>query len=282
MKSNGLRLALGWVFLMLLTAGGTFYAADALDQHGALDKLALHDKFGYAKATIASVPTQGTGATSSSAPAASGTPPASNNSQIAQYNGSTQQPQQIQPAQQTLPPASQLFPQASQQQQPQQGQQTLPNASQLFPQASQQQQPQVAPPQQAPNQQQPVPQNNPPPQISQQQLYQQQRQQQLYQQQQAQNNRPQQPVRTMSPALRDRLTDVVSRAEATFAQWRPIKRSLQSMGQPLRPEISAALGSLQRFTQQAQSLARSGDAAGAEHAMDMAEKQMQILKEARE
>lgn len=276
MKSNGLRLALGWVFLMLLTAGGTFYAADALDQHGALDKLALHDKFGYAKATIASVPTQGTGATSSSAPAASGTPPASNNSQIAQYNGSTQQPQQ------TLPNASQLFPQASQQTPPQQAQPTLPNASQLFPQASQQQQPQVAPQQQPSNQQQPVPQNNPPPQISQQQLYQQQRQQQLYQQQQAQNNRPQQAMRTMSPALRDRLTDVVSRAEATFAQWQPIKRSLQSMGQPLRPEISAALGSLQRFTQQAQSLARSGDAAGAEHAMDMAEKQMQILKEARE
>jgi len=172
-----------------------------------------------------------------------------------------------------LPNASQLFPQASQQQQPQQAQQALPNASQLFPQASQQQQPQVAPQQQPRNQQQPVPQNNQPPQIS---------QQQLSQQQQAQNNRPQQAVRTMSPALRDRLTDVVSRAEATFAQWQPIKRSLQSMGQPLRPEISAALGSLQRYTQQAQSLARSGDAAGAEHALDMAEKQMQILKEARE
>ncbi|MGA2599102.1 MAG: hypothetical protein ABSH09_19170 [Bryobacteraceae bacterium] len=276
MKSNTLRLALGWVFLMLLTAGGTFYAADALDQHGALDKLALHDKFGYTKATIASVPTQGTGAASSSAPAGSGTSAAPNNSQIAQYNGSNQQPQlppQPQQTQQTLPNASQLFPQASQQQQPQQAQQALPNASQLFPQASQQQQPQVAPQQQPRNQQQPVPQNNQPPQIS---------QQQLSQQQQAQNNRPQQAVRTMSPALRDRLTDVVSRAEATFAQWQPIKRSLQSMGQPLRPEISAALGSLQRYTQQAQSLARSGDAAGAEHALDMAEKQMQILKEARE
>jgi len=82
--------------------------------------------------------------------------------------------------------------------------------------------------------------------------------------------------------VNERLIDVKSRAEAARNSWASIERSLRGMNQPLRPEISAALSSMRRFTQQAEQSLHNGDTAAARRYLDQAEKQMELLRQYRE
>jgi len=264
MNSNLLRLTVGWVFLMGMTAAGTYYAADEVDHRFGLEKYAIHEKFGYARATLASVTN---GSQTPASPVNPPVAPPSSPSSVAPPNQPPANPVSPQP----FPPnsyQSQTNPTYPPPRSPSAPQQNFP--SRAYQQPPYQQQPNY---QRPPQQQQPPQysqQQNPPPQ---------------YQQpppRQPSNGRLAQFGGGGDPALRDRLTDVESRAEAVYAEWLPIKRSLESSGQALRPEIGAALSSLQRFTQQAKASYQAGDNAGAAHAMDMAEKQMQILQKARD
>jgi hypothetical protein len=237
---NTARLVAGWFFLMGLTAAGTYYATDEVDQRVSLSKFNIYEKLGVTKYATASVPIP-------SVPVNPGqvNPPVVVNPPLSPVN----------------PPANQVTPTpgAVGYLQPQQ-----PNNSQTQPQY---QQP-VNPPQN-------IPQPGVQPRVNQQPSYQPPGQQ-----------RQQIPSSNQMPAdyaqARTRLTSLQGQAQAEAQYWEEIKKSLASMHQPLRPEISAALGTLNRATAQADQSLRGGDTGTARQLMDLAEKQIQILNKAKE
>jgi hypothetical protein len=79
--------------------------------------------------------------------------------------------------------------------------------------------------------------------------------------------------------VNDRLIDVRSRADASAGHWAGIEASLRSMNQPLRPQIKAALGSLKQNVATADQALRAGDTASARHYVEQAEKQLDILRQ---
>ena len=247
MNSNILRLTVGWFFLMALTAAGTYYFTDEVDKKVGLEKYALHRKLGYARATLASItptPPSITPVPPEKPPSLPITPPATSSSLTPP---SFAPKTSAVPAPSSAPPSEATSPAISP---AASGAASTPPVTYGVPKTAV------------------TPAYEPPPVYS----------------------RPSgrgtlghfgEPP-SGDPAVRDRLTDVESRAGATYAQWQPIRRSLESMGQSLRPEVSAALSSMQRYVQQAHAAYRAGDNAAATHALDMAEKQIEILKQARE
>jgi hypothetical protein len=78
--------------------------------------------------------------------------------------------------------------------------------------------------------------------------------------------------------LQQRLVQTQEEAKSAAGFWAPIKASLASSGQPLRPPIQTALGTLSRSTENASRSLRGGDLTGARMSLDTADQQLRILE----
>jgi len=78
--------------------------------------------------------------------------------------------------------------------------------------------------------------------------------------------------------LQQRLVQTQEEAKAAAGFWGPIKASLASSNQPLRPQIQTALGTLARSTENASRSLRGGDLTGARMSLDTADQQLKILE----
>jgi hypothetical protein len=78
--------------------------------------------------------------------------------------------------------------------------------------------------------------------------------------------------------LRGHFIDVQVRVAAMEERWRPIIDRLKAINQPLRGDITTALGRLRSYTDQAQQALNTGDADGVKHDLDVAEKQLTFLE----
>lgn len=246
---NVLRLVFGWLFLAALTAAGTFYAMDEVDQRVGLAKFHLHEKFGMIRYASVPAPKPGPGPTPVPTPGPTPVP--------------TPTP---------TPGPDPLRPPVSVDPTP--GPTPGPGPALVVPTPTPTPSPVVPTPTPGPDPARrthvtPDPYRPPTP-----------------------TPTPPSPRDGMSstPAskprdfdeVNERLIDVKSRAEAARNSWASIERSLRSMNQPLRPEISAALSSMRRYTQQAEQALNSGDTAAARRYLDQAEKQMDLLRQYRE
>ena len=78
--------------------------------------------------------------------------------------------------------------------------------------------------------------------------------------------------------LQQRLVQTQEEAKSAAGFWAPIKASLASSGQPLRPQIQTALGTLVRSTENASRSLHGGDLTGARMSLDTADQQLKILE----
>jgi hypothetical protein len=78
--------------------------------------------------------------------------------------------------------------------------------------------------------------------------------------------------------LQQRLVQTQEEAKSAAGFWAPIKASLASSGQTLRPQIQTALGTLARSTENASRSLRGGDLTGARMSLDTADQQLRILE----
>ncbi len=78
--------------------------------------------------------------------------------------------------------------------------------------------------------------------------------------------------------LQQRLVQTQEEAKAAAGFWAPIKASLASSNQTLRPQIQTALGTLGRSTENASRSLRAGDLNGARGSLDTADQQLKILE----
>ena len=260
---NAFRLSIGWVFLTALTAAGTFYATDELDQRVGLEKYQLHQKLGIARYSVAAVtkPVSKPAVNPALNPALNPavTPPV--------YQGPAVSPPN-QPGGSQVPPV-QTFPDpivpGPSGNNP--GPSTsIPSRNGVLP----------NPGYQPPPTRQATQQVNPPPAVAQ-------NVRQGMQQQQQQQVPPVPSSRSGDyNEVADRMKTVKSDAEASVESWEQIRRSLQSMNQPLRPAISSALSQMRRFTRAAEDALRAGDLATARHNLDQAEQQLEVLRQFKE
>lgn len=254
---NALRLVFGWIFLACLTAAGTFYGMDEVDQRIGLARFHLHENLGITRyATVVRkvrpepAPGPVTPAPVSPEPAAPGGP------------GAVITPPGTPPGTPLVPPSTPAEPAPSgpavaPSRPADYGRPAVPDRRYPAPTAP------GYPAAPAPAPRSPEYPAAPP--------------------------RVPRAVPDSTPATRpkdfnevnDHLIDVKNRAEAVYNSWASIENSLRSMNQPLRPEIKAALSSLRRYTQRAEQALRAGDAATARHDLDQAEKQMDQLQQYR-
>ena len=258
---NAFRLSIGWVFLTALTAAGTFYATDELDQRVGLAKYQLHEKLGIARYSVPSVTTPASNPPPNQGPSAI-PPNQPGGSQVVPVQIPVNPPSapiQTYPDPNVPSPAGNIPGPTT----------SIPSRNGVLP------SPQYQPPPSRPAAQQ----QSPPPVVAQnngrQGGFQQQQQQQQF------------PVAPSSRSgdyneVADRMRTVKSDAEAAAESWEQIKRSLQSMNQPLRPAIASALSQMKRFTRAAEDALRAGDLTTSRHNLDQAEKQLEILRQFKE
>ncbi len=261
---NAFRLSIGWVFLTALTAAGTFYATDEIDQRVGLEKYQLHQKLGIARYGTAAV----TKPTVNPAVNPPLNPPPHQGPAVGPPNQPGGNP--VSPAQipfNAPPSPVQTYPDPNV---PNPGGNnsgpttSIPSRNGVLPYQ------QYQPPPSRPAAQQ----FNPPPAVAQNNNRQGLQQQQI-------------PVIPSSRSgdyneVADRMKTVRSDAEAAVESWEQIRRSLQSMNQPLRPAISSALSQMKRFTRAAEDALRAGDLATARHNLEQSEKQLEILRQFKE
>lgn len=266
------QIVAGWMLLCGLTAAGTFFAADELDQRFDLQKQFHLAQLGPAGAPPAALPgTPGnTTPPASSANIVPSTPPAS------QVGPATGQQSSTQPGQPSPSPqqGSQAAANAIPAQQGNSAASTIPPRGNYAPPASNVSPP-ILPTQQgqrrplsgnggytpaqgggipaAPAPQVPVPSQTGPRPTSDRDL----------------------------GLLRDRYNDLVGRATEVDQYWRGIEKSIASLGQSLRPQIAAARISMKEHMNSAAQGLRAGDADGAKRSMDAAEAKIRQLDQAR-
>ncbi len=269
---NGVRLSIGWVFLTALTAAGTFYATDELDQRVGLEKYQLHQKLGIARYSAPAVTKPAVSPAVIpvlNPPVSPPVNPALNPSlNPAPYQGPAVSPPN-QPGGNPAPPVQIPYntpPPVQTYRDPNVPGPTtsIPSRNGVLP----------NPGYQPPSVRQPNQQTNTPPLVAQNPL----RQGGMQQQQ-----LPQVPSSRSGDynEVADRMKTVKSDAEASVEFWEGIRRSLPS-NQPLRSGISSALNQMKRFTHAAEEALRAGDLATARHNLEQAEKQLETLRQFKE